>query len=214
MKKIIVILIAMLTLAACSNKPTDNDVPQNITEAVTEVVTNVENPDFRSVKWGMSKESVIANEGTPSSEKEFGETGDNFYSLVYNNVSVSDYTAELRYYFENNRLTGADYKFDCSNKTDLQINSMYLVLHDEYIEKYGNPVKSSFMMLNSDYSGLTEPPYINDINFSFGEMASYNDEWTNQSGANISMSMSYNAMEGTEKSITFLIEYKAVSSDI
>lgn len=210
MKKIIVILIAMLTLAACSNESAINNVPQD----TTEVVTNVENPDFRSVKWGMSKESVIANEGTPSSENEFGETGDKFYSLVYNDVSVSDYTAELCYYFENNKLMEANYKFDCSNKTDLQINSMYLVMHDKYIEKYGNPVNSSFMMLNSDYSGLTEPPYINDTNFSFGEMASYNDEWTNQNGANISMSMSYNAMEGTEKSVTFWIEYKAVSSDI
>lgn len=214
MKKIIVVLIATLMLTACSKETAVNNVPQDTTGAVTTVVTNVENPDFRSVKWGMSKESVIANEGTPSSENEFGEAGDNLYRLVYNNVSVSDYTAELCYYFENNALTGADYKFDCSNKTDLQINSMYLVLHDKYIEKYGDPVNSSFMMLNSDYSGLTEPPYINDTNFSFGEMASYSDEWSNQNGASISMSMNYSAIGGTDKSVTFEIVYSAVNSGI
>lgn len=206
MKKIIVVLIAMLMLTACNKETSNSDVPQD----TTAVVTNVENPDFRSVKWGMSKESVIANEGTPSSENEFGETGYNGYRLVYNNVSVSDYTAELCYYFKDNELTGADYKFNCDDRTDLQINTMYVTLRDKYIGKYGNPENSNFMMLNSEYSNLTEPPYIIDTNFSFGEMASYSDEWSNQNGASISMSMSYSA----EKFVTFWIEYKAVSSDI
>lgn len=210
MKKIIVVLIAILMLTACSKETLNNDVPQD----TTAVVTNVENPDFRSVKWGMSKESVIANEGTPSSENEFGETGDNFYRLVYNNVSVSDYTAELCYYFKDNELTGADYKFNCDDRTDLQINTMYVSLRDKYIEKYGNPENTKVILGNLDYHGVSEPPYVDDPNFSFDQIAMYNDEWSNQNGASISMTMDYFAMEGTEKSVTFWIEYKAVSSDI
>lgn len=222
MKKIIVLLTAMLMLASCSNGTTENVIPQDITEAETTAVTNVEDPDFRNVKWGMSKENVIAAEGTPNSDidgssnidSEPGETGESFCRLVYNDVSVTDYTAELNYFFENNSLTIAEYRFDCSDKTDLEINSMYLALHNKYIEKYGNPISSRFMMSNLDYQELEEPPYVTDSEFSFGDMASYKDEWSNINGASISMSMMYTDIEGTDKLITFGIVYKAVSSDI
>ncbi|MCM1480910.1 MAG: hypothetical protein NC085_14495 [Muribaculaceae bacterium] len=210
MKKIIVLLAAALMLTACSNETAVNDVPQE----TTAVVTNVENPDFRTIKWGMSKESVIANEGTPSSENEFGETGDNFYRLVYDNVSVSNYSAELQYFFEDNSLYNATYTFDCNEKTDLQINTMYVVLRDKYIEKYGTPENTSVLLGNLDYYGVSEPPYVSDPNFSFDEMAMYKDEWSNKNGASISMSMDYFAIEGSDKSVYFKIVYNAISSDI
>ncbi|MDE5741497.1 MAG: membrane lipoprotein lipid attachment site-containing protein [Oscillospiraceae bacterium] len=216
MKKIIVLLTAMLMFTACSKKSVENDIPQDTIEAVTTAITNAEDPDFRNVKWGMSKEGVIANEGAPNSENEFGETGSNGYRLVYKNVSVTDYTAELYYYFENDALTGADYKFDCSGKTDLQINSMYYTLYKKYIEKYGAPESASFEMLNPNYKDLTEPPLVSDDSFSFENIATYKSNWSDQNGANISMKLVYSDFqeEGIDKHISFEITYETVSSDI
>lgn len=215
--KVIALSAALSALLTACNAESSDIATNSTTQSTGDTTVSsvdVENPDFRNVKWGMSKNDVVSIEGEPTSENEFGEPGDSFYRVVYDNTNVVDYTAELCYYFEDDKLTSAEYRFNCDDKTDLQINTMYYNLYKEYTEKYGIPMDSNYIMSNMDYTSLSEPPYIFDENFSFGDTAIYKSEWSNISGASISMSLIYSAMEETDKLVVFDITYKTVSSDI
>ena len=210
MKKIIILLTALLIFAACTKGNVTNDADTS-TNTVSE--SFAENPDFRNVNWGMSKDQVISLEGTPSSENTYGAPGENRYRLIYN-ATVSDYSADLSYHFENDMLTRAEYQFDCNDKTDLQINTMYFVLRDEYIAKYSSSDNFSYIILNPNYQNISENPYVLDSGFSFDGMASYNDNWNNANGSMISLSMTYSGMTGNDKSIYFVISHAAINNDI
>lgn len=216
MKKIVILLTAMLMLASCSGETSENVIPQDTTEAETTILTNVENPDFRNVNWGMSVESVIAAEGTPNFENHYDGEFEGISELIYNDISVTDYTATLCYHFEQDSLTEAFYSFNCDDQTDQQINAMYYTLYKKYVEKYGTPESASFEMLNPNYKDLTEPPLISDESFNFESVATYKSNWSNQNGASISMKMTYSDFQedGLDKHILFTITYNAVSSDI
>lgn len=212
-KTIVLCVVLLLVLTSCSAEQNNSITDEKMESVIntTESFANIENPDFRKVTWGMSKDEVIAIEGEPTNE--IGDSENNFYGLIYDNITVADYNATLRYYVKNDMLIEAEYSFNCDDKTDLQINTMYYDLHNEYVKKYGNPINSSFIMQNTNYKDLKEPPYIIDSDFSFGDTAMYKDEWSNVNGAGISMSLLYSVMEN-EKLVVFNITYEALNDDI
>ncbi len=201
MKKIFVaILCSLFIFSACSSANTQGtSVPP----------AAVENPDFRTVKWGMTKKEVIACEGSPDKENFIGEENGNLYRIGYSNMSVVDYPADLYYYFEDDKLYSAIYEFTCDGKTDLQIHNMYIIIRDEYIGKYGNPIDSTAIMSNSDYNDKIGT-HIFDSDFNFGGFASYMDEWSGANNARIRMDLAYIDKD----TIYFHIEYNAIDSNI
>lgn len=205
--KAVIICVALSMLLTSCSAQQDSTISDKTGSSV-----NTENPDFRKVKWGMSKDEVIAIEGEPTKEITYPEKY--CLGLLYDDVPVIDYTAQLNYYLENDMLIKATYRFNCDDKTDLQINTMYYDLHNEYIKKYGTPTISSFVMQNTNYTNLTAPPHILDSDFSFGNTAAYTDEWSNVNGASISISLTYSAIEGTNKLVIFTVTYKAINNDI
>ncbi|HEX3047337.1 MAG TPA: hypothetical protein VHY08_21475, partial [Bacillota bacterium] len=52
--------------------------------------------DFRRTSWGMSREEVIATEGTPPAEAE--------NAVMFFNIPFAGYSARLIYVFEDNQL--------------------------------------------------------------------------------------------------------------
>ena len=224
MKKNIILLTALLMLTACTKENVTNDADTSTNIVTTGAVTTDadaptdtttlaadKSPDFRNVNWGMSKDQVITLEGTPSSENPYGAPGEDRYRLIYN-VSLLDYSAELSYHFENDALTSAEYEFDCNDKTDLQIHTMYFAIRDEYISKYGSSDNSNYLTFNQDYQNISENPYISDPKFNFDETAIYRDDWNNANGTKISISMTYSNSSEDDKSIRFVISHIAINN--
>lgn len=90
--------------------------------------SNTDNePDFRQVKWGMSREEVIQIEGKAALRSFSNE-------LYYDNIEVSGDTAILHYEFVNDKLYSASYTF---HETDGY--SCYLNLLSGLKQKYGEP---------------------------------------------------------------------------
>jgi hypothetical protein len=94
----------------------------------TDVATESDNnePDFRQVKWGMSREEVIQIEGEPSGI--YNENKLNYW------VTVSGYFGNLEYEFVNDKLFSASYSFHESNEYECFVN-----LLSGLKQKYGNP---------------------------------------------------------------------------
>ena len=208
MKKIIILITTLFIFTACTKETVTNDT-NTPTGAASGSVS--ENPDFRNVNWGMSKDQVVSLEGTPSSENPYGAPGEDRYRLIYN-VSLLDYSAELSYHFENDALTSAEYEFDCNDKTDLQIHTMYFAIRDEYISKYGSSDNSNYLTFNQDYQNISENPYISDPKFNFDETAIYGDDWNNANNTKISISMTYDNSPEDDKSICFVISHIAINN--
>ncbi len=213
MKKIFaIVLCSLFIFSACnSTNDTENSVSSesNTKNTSAPSAVTVENPDFRTVKWGMTKDEVIACEGSPDKENFIGEKGGSSYRIGYNNISVVDYATDLYYYFEDDKLYSAEYEFTCNGKTDLQIHNMYITIRDEYIGKYGNPIDSTAVISNLDYYDKIGT-HIFDSDFNFGGVASYSNEWSGANNAQIRMNLSYL----DEDTIYFDIEYYAIDSNI
>lgn len=89
--------------------------------------SNTDNePDFRQVKWGMSREEVIQIEGEPSGI--YNENKLNYW------VTVSGYFGNLEYEFVNDKLFFASYSFHESNEYECFVN-----LLSGLKQKYGDP---------------------------------------------------------------------------
>lgn len=109
--------------------------------------------DFRKVKWGMSKQSVIESE----SDKDPFDT-DN--ALYYKKQRVGGFDADLFYFFSKDSLVRAKYVFieEHSNEND-HIND-YTTVKDILTSKYGEPSKSDVAWKNNlfrnnpDHKGL------------------------------------------------------------
>ena len=81
-KAIAFCVVLSMLLTACSAESGDietNDTAQALEDTTVSSI-NVENPDFRKVKWGMSKDEVIAIEGEPT--REIDDSENNFYGLI------------------------------------------------------------------------------------------------------------------------------------
>ena len=215
MKKITIFLTALLLLTACSNKAEENNTDVLTSAAATaesadnstETIAAIKDwgePDFRNVNWGMSKDEVIAIEGAPDRER----AGDKMYYYLGYDVTFSDYEAELNYWFENGALVHVEYLFNCVGKTDLQMNTMYFKVLDEYVSEYGSPDKSSHLIFDSDLD-VSEYPYISDPDFNFGRYSMYSDRWNNVSGAVITIG--FVPLEDDESSFT--IEHTAIGDN-
>ena len=218
MGKITILLIALLLLTACSNEIKENntDISTSITTMAessdnsADIIKDWGEPDFRNVNWGMSKGEVVSIEGTPDTENPLTES---HYRLVYN-VIVADYETELVYYFENDALVRAEYRFDCNDKTDLQLNTMYYKVLDEYVSEYGPSDDSHYSNLNFSYDE-SEYPFISDPDFDFGGLADYTDDWNNANDAVISSGMHFFVPFPWEddKSVEFNIEHTAIGDN-
>lgn len=86
---------------------------------------------FRNeIKWGDTKEKIrLSEQGTPWEAEE-----DNFFLLTYENVTVSNFSAELVYGFVEDCLVNAWYQFDSMENEDYE----YLVA--ALSTKYGMPI--------------------------------------------------------------------------
>ena len=211
-KTIVPCIALSMLLTACGAESSNietNDTAQSVEDTTAHSIT-VENPDFRKVKWGMSKDDVVSIEGEPISEFELEE---NYYRIAYDNIPILDYSAELYYYFKDNILVESEYRFNWGDKTDLQIHNMYITLRKEYVSKYGEPADYGRLISNLDYPPSSLENFISDTDFNFGEVVGYNDKWSNINGMNIDMEFGGVDSNG-ERFMTLYISYKPIDSNI
>lgn len=106
---------------------------------------NIFNPDFRNVKWGMSKEEVKEHE-------ESDLTLDRESGLAYQNLRVARFDTVLTYHFNvNNELFSAGYYLihEHSNKNDFIDDFEYL--KNLLIDKYGEPKEDEIIWKDDLY---------------------------------------------------------------
>jgi hypothetical protein len=94
--------------------------------------------DFRNVYWGMTIEEVKENEAAPLTREEKSSTGYRngkyYYSgidLIYTNVTVAELKADIKYHFDNGKLTKIDviYRPDIYRDYNVEISQLIRNFH-------------------------------------------------------------------------------------
>lgn len=122
---------------------------------------------LRGVKYGMTKEAVKSIEGDPAEESAF---------LLKYETSISSYDAVLSYQFNlfepgdklihYQNVTGAEFDINIEGLTDTQIYNEYKEIRKTYIDKYGDPDRSTaFVTDDSDLIINGYPDIEGEINF-------------------------------------------------
>ena len=192
MKKSIALLAACLLLTACG---ASEEAPAETTanETITTVEENTavpeaeepaaadepainENPDFRNVSWGMSMEEVKKYEDATLISDYFNE-GYNEHILSYDGISVMNHPAKLNYYFENGKLSTAEYMLDVTENEDYEINNEFFDIADGITTKYGNPEKEALLIYcgKNFYSNRVNFLEIDNFSFDTSEYCKAND---------------------------------------
>lgn len=155
MKKLIVILYIMI-LAGCSYDNTPQPIPsesqvseisENIQEETPksnqeveskievpeEETTQIENPDFRNSKWGMSFDEVKKSEKLKIvAEQENG--------IIYED-KISDFPVYAIFNFENGKLIMGVYTFKQEHSNNNLFYDDYKKVVELYTKKYGEPLE-------------------------------------------------------------------------
>ena len=189
MKKSIALLAACLLFTACgASEETPAETTAN--ETITTVGENTasseteetaaadepainENPDFRNVSWGMSVDEVKKYEDATLISDYFNE-GYNEFILSYDGVSVMNHPTKLNYFFENGKLSTAEYMLDVTENEDYEINNEFFDIADGITAKYGDPEKESIIIYCCDKIYFERQTFLESSNFSF-DTSSYDD---------------------------------------
>ena len=158
MKKSIALLTACLLLTACGaseEAPAETTANETITTVEENTVSSEteepatadepainENPDFRNVSWGMSVDEVKKYEDATLISDYFNE-GYNEYILSYDGISVMNHPTKLNYFFENGKLSTAEYMLEVTENEDYEINNEFFDIADGITTKYGEPNKKA-----------------------------------------------------------------------
>lgn len=147
----------------------------NLLLAVFLIPTSIYSQDFRNVTWGMSPEEVTATEDLPSAEfRGYIDTSGFAYKTFLCNIPVV-----LNYYFEERKLTSAEYKIDTRLRDEdgsyirYSEEAAYEVLMRNYnlfnellTEVYGQPTESVIKWKDGakkEYDGDVRQGMINDV---------------------------------------------------
>ena len=176
MKKSIVLLAACLLFTACENSEvtpaestvnnTISTVEENATAAESEEPAVNENPDFRNVSWGMSVDEVKKYEDATLTSDYFNE-GYNEYILSYDGISVMNHPTKLNYFFENGKLSTAEYMLDVTENEDYEINNEFFDIADGITAKYGDPEKEALIIYCGKGFYSNRVIFLETDNFSF-----------------------------------------------
>lgn len=168
-KLTLIALLAFSTLYGCS-KPADQKDKNRQNEAnvivkgdgsfdtgeeVIEIKPTLspEEADFRSLKWGMTKDEVKEVEGTGYSEPKD-------YILYYTRVREEGYPADAEYRFSDDGLVqGEFFIFDNKNGSTVEYKD-YEELVSSLKQRFGEPLTDEKTFLNSDDSTENEKKYI------------------------------------------------------
>ena len=172
MKRILAVFSACVMLTACGAESTQTG-GESQSESTVSASKEYGDPDFRNVCWGMTREEVMEREG-----KECKDTG---RSLIYENVTVLNYNAELLYYFtekEGNGVIEARYTIPLQGKVDYSYNNQYVEIYNALCEKYGKPETDSYIVQyqGKEYFYPTEF-YEEDFSYDSMDLYLYNASW-------------------------------------
>ena len=106
------------------------------------VPPKVADPDFRSIKWGMTRSQVEAIEGTPQFDLPSG---------VGFPANIAGMNAELIYSFANNQAALGGYTFQTKHENPQGYIDDYYALQELLTKKYGKPVKTHIDWSNDLY---------------------------------------------------------------
>jgi len=106
----ILIGVMIITIFGCS-QANDNNTKE------------VYNPDFRNIKWGMSKEEVKEKENSSLNEE-------NSDGLIYEDLKFAELNAGIGYFFTGNRLNQIVVLFEEGNLYNYEKVQKYLI--DQY----------------------------------------------------------------------------------
>ena len=189
MKKSIALLAACLLFTACGaseETPAETTANETITTVEENTVSSEteepaaadepainENPDFRNVSWEMSMEEVKKYEDATLTSDYFNE-GYNEHILSYDGISVMNHPTKLNYFFENGKLSTAEYMLDVTENEDYEINNEFFDIADGITAKYGDPEKESIIIYCNDKKYYERQTFFESSNFSF-DTSNYND---------------------------------------
>lgn len=155
--------MTLLVMSGCSGKSTGDTTTGNNVETSTDIVGTVgcnkdnknkkdvpdkiENPDFRNVQWGMSKNEVKEYE-----ELELNEDPEDS-AMLCAITKVNEYSMILVYAFNSNdELYSAYYLLS----EDYTSENRYIIAYDTLLEalteKYGDPISEENIWVNDLFS--------------------------------------------------------------
>lgn len=153
------------TSAAEKSEEQETAVAEETTEVTEATIPQIENPDIRNLKWGMSIDEVKQYEDSEffKEEVEEGSSGNIQTLLTYRNVSFDDYTAKMVLCIGDGvGLNGVNYYIACND-----ISDAYTKFYDSFVSDYGEPtsavlknmvswdipsIKQSILLVKSDSS--------------------------------------------------------------
>lgn len=167
---IISAIMALSILTACGNSgntdtrsDSDGAAPAvTVADANGGQTNETANPDFRNVCWNMTIDEVKSSETAELDHEE--ENG-----LTYVNVDVINYKAQLDYVFSDGRLNKGIYYIDVTDRQDYEANNDFFKIHDALCEKYGDPEKTSLIIMNGEDYYSTKVTFTEFDGFSFDD---------------------------------------------
>lgn len=152
-KAILFLIITVLMLnVGCIEKITEDKKDEEMNLDETELVFDFDY-DLRKIQWGMTIEGVRKNEEATLSGQHKTE------SLIYKNIEVVNYDADLIYDFnENGKLYKATYLFTHEYEDRLKLFYIddFMNLKSILTEKYGEPEYYNEIGLEEKYHEDTE----------------------------------------------------------
>lgn len=157
MKKLIIIFCIMSLFSGCSYNSTpqpvlsesqSSEISENIQEETPkpnqeveskievseEEIFQIENPDFRNTKWGMSIDEVKSSEKLNVVEEQK-------YLLIYQDTIVN-LSTNVAFQFKNEELIAGMYQFTQQHSNNNLFYDDYKTLVETYTKKYGEPSES------------------------------------------------------------------------
>ena len=189
------------TFTACGSSPDTSQSEEQAATASAKTSDDIKVYDFpedmqyeilRGVKYGMTMQEVIDIEGEP--------TESNNLNLNYS-TDVNGYSADLWYTFRlcvtgddtvYQNVNSAKYTFDIEGLTDAQKYNEYKQIRNLYIDKYGEPSKSS--AFTGDYVDMSDFPTV-DSDFLMPAITTFFDYFDID---NLSIRLSYSKTDDGE----------------
>ncbi len=139
----LILLILSLGISGCQNKQKKKE--EKITQETVTKPIETKSGDFRSAKWGMSKEQVKKLESLPS-------IGENKNLLGYKG-KIANLDCQIAFQFINDTLYSAAYVITENHINNNDYISDFKKLKELLTEKYGQPKLDKMIWKGSLYKG-------------------------------------------------------------